>query len=175
MHRPYTKDLTHIALVAVFLAVCAWICLPTAVPFTMQTFALFLALDVLGGKKSCAAVGVYLLMGAVGLPVFSGGQGGSGILLGATGGYLLGMLPAALSFALLEKRCKRDLSRVLSMVLALVVCYSFGTLWYALLYAGESGLWAVAMYCVAPFVIPDLLKLALALSVGKRLRKILSL
>ena len=83
-----TRDLARAALFAALIAICSWISIPTAVPFTLQTFAVFLALGVLGGKLGTLSVAVYLLLGAVGLPVFAGFQGGLGALLGATGGYL---------------------------------------------------------------------------------------
>lgn len=173
MQSQKIKNMTHIALFAVIMAICAWICIPTALPFTMQTFGLFLALDVLGGKKGCAAVLVYLLLGAVGMPVFSGGQGGVGILLGATGGYLLGMMPGALVVWLLEKFCTCPWKKCISMVLGLVACYTFGSLWYGFFYARQSSIWAAFLYCVLPFVIPDLLKISLALLVGHRVKKTL--
>ena len=65
------KDIINISLFVTLLAVCAWICIPTVVPFTMQTFAVFLAMIVLGGKKGTVVVGIYLLLGAIGIPVFS--------------------------------------------------------------------------------------------------------
>ena len=83
-----TRELARAALFAALIAICSWISIPTAVPFTLQTFAVFLALGVLGGKLGTLSVAVYLLLGAVGLPVFAGFQGGLGALLGATGGYL---------------------------------------------------------------------------------------
>ena len=87
-----TRDLTLIAVFAAVIAVCAWISIPAAVPFTLQTLGIFLAVGLLGGRRGTISVGVYLLLGAVGAPVFSGFNGGIGYLLGATGGYLLGFL-----------------------------------------------------------------------------------
>ena len=86
------------ALFAVLLTVCAWISVPLPVPFTLQTFAIFAALGILGGRRGTWAVAVYLLLGAVGLPVFSGFRGGLGALLGTTGGYILGFLALALVY-----------------------------------------------------------------------------
>ena len=84
------KDLCYTALMAVLISVCSWISIQTVVPFTMQTFAVFCALELLGGTRGTMAVAVYLLLGAVGVPVFAGFTGGVGILFGTTGGYLLG-------------------------------------------------------------------------------------
>ena len=94
-----TLDLAYIALFAVLMAVCAWITIPLPKPlvqFTMQTFAMFMALTVLGGRRGLYTMLVYLLLGAVGIPVFSGFRGGIGVLLDTTGGYIIGFVAAAL-------------------------------------------------------------------------------
>ena len=93
-----TRDMAYIALMAVLLAVCSWISVPAPVPFTLQTFGVFCALGLLGGRRGSTAVLLYILLGAVGLPVFSGFQGGLGKLLGPTGGYILGFLLSALLY-----------------------------------------------------------------------------
>ena len=86
-----TRDLTLIALFAALIAICAWLTVPMPdVPFTMQTFGVFAALLLLGGKRGTLSILLYLLLGAAGLPVFSGFRGGIGSLLGTTGGYLVG-------------------------------------------------------------------------------------
>ena len=168
-----TQALARAALAAALMALCSWISLPTAVPFTLQTFALFLTLGVLGGRLGALAVGVYLLLGAVGLPVFAGFSGGLGALLGATGGYLLGFLLTALTVWGAERLWGRSAPVFLASSLAgLGLCYLFGTVWFAAVYASSSGpvgLAAVLGWCVAPFVLPDLAKLALALALRRRL------
>ena len=80
------------ALTAAIIAVCAWITVPGPVPFTMQTFGVFLALRLLGGKRGSISVALYILLGAAGLPVFSGFKAGIGVLIGPTGGYILGFI-----------------------------------------------------------------------------------
>ena len=168
-----TQALARAALAAALMALCSWISLPTAVPFTLQTFALFLTLGVLGGRLGALAVGVYLLLGAVGLPVFAGFSGGLGALLGATGGYLLGFLLTALTVWGAERLWGRSAPVFLASCLAgLGLCYLFGTVWFAAVYASSSGpvgLAAVLGWCVAPFVLPDLAKLALAVVLSRRL------
>ena len=84
--------MVYIAVFAVLIAICSWISIPTTVPFTLQTFAVFLAVGVLGGKRGSLSVLIYILLGAVGIPVFAGFSGGFGILLGQTGGYIVGFL-----------------------------------------------------------------------------------
>ena len=101
--RTKTTDLVYTALCAALIAVCSWISVPAAVPFTLQTFAVFAALNLLGGKRGTTAVLVYILLGAVGLPVFSGFKGGPGVLLGTTGGYIIGFLFTGLLFIFAER------------------------------------------------------------------------
>ena len=168
-----TRDLARAALFAALIAICSWISIPTAVPFTLQTFAVFLALGVLGGKLGTLSVAVYLLLGAVGLPVFAGFQGGLGALLGTTGGYLAGFLLTALTVWGAERRLGKSAPVFLvSCLLGLALCYLFGSVWFAAVYAASSGpvgLVTVLGWCVFPFVLPDLAKLALAVVLSRRL------
>ena len=174
-----TQQLVWTGIMAALIALCAWLTIPTAVPFTMQTFAIFLAVGLLGGKLGSLAVGVYLLLGAVGLPVFSGFSGGPGAFAGVTGGYLIGFLLMALVMWLGERLFgTEDLVFVLSGIGGLAVCYLFGTVWFLLLYTsttGPIGVWAVLASCVFPFLVPDGVKLALAFLLRRRLRKAMRL
>lgn len=174
------QSMAYIALFAVVMAVCSWISIPILeVPYTLQTFAVFLAVGVLGGKRGTLAVLVYILLGAVGVPVFAGFTGGLGYLLGNTGGYIIGFLFTALLMWLLEALLGRKLWILgVSMVLGLVVCYAFGTAWFMVVYArnaGAVGLGTALGWCVIPYIIPDLVKIALALVLTNRLRAILKL
>ena len=168
---------TLYALFAGLIAACAWITVPAAVPFTMQTFGICAALFVLGGRRGTWAVGVYLLLGFVGLPVFSGFQGGPGTLLGTTGGYILGFFAMAAVYWLMTAWLGEKLPvSILAMVLGLLVCYIFGTIWFMVLYARNSGPIGLATalgWCVFPFVIPDLAKLALAALLARRVSRFL--
>lgn len=170
-----TRDLALCALFAALIAVCAWISIPATVPFTLQTFAVFAALGLLGGKRGTVAIVVYLLLGAVGLPVFSGFQGGIGALLGTTGGYLLGFLLSGLIIWAMEARFG-DKTRVfiVSAVLGMLVCYAFGTVWYLVVYARTKGAVSLATvlgWCVVPFLLPDAVKIALAVLLRGRLKR----
>ncbi len=175
-----TLDLVYIALFAVLMAVCAWISTPKtpiSVTFTLQTFAMFAALTTLGGRRGLWAVVVYLLMGLVGLPVFTGFQGGPGVLLGTTGGYIIGFIGSALIYWLITAKLGSALPAVIcACLLGLLVCYAFGTAWFLALYTATKGpisLAAALTACVVPFVIPDLLKIALAVLVSRRVGKYL--
>ena len=127
--RSKTYDMVYVAVFAVLIAICSWISIPMTVPFTLQTFAVFLAVGVLGGKRGSLAVLIYILLGAVGIPVFAGFSGGIGQLLGNTGGYIIGFLFSALLMWLIEKLFGRKTWVLgISMVLGSdrVLCYRNG-------------------------------------------------
>ena len=149
--------------------------LPTGIPVTLQTFAVALCGCVLGPAVGSAAVGVYLALGAVGVPVFAGFSGGAGALVGTTGGYILGFLLCALTMWAVEAALGKSLWALgLGMVLGLIVCYVFGTAWFMVLYTRASGpvsLGTVLGWCVIPFIGPDLIKIAVALALSGRLRR----
>ena len=88
LEKVKTTDLVFIAAGAALITICSWISIPTAVPFTLQTFAVFVVLLILGGERGTLSTIVYVIMGAVGIPVFSGFKGGLGVLFGKTGGYI---------------------------------------------------------------------------------------
>ncbi len=168
-----TVDLALIAMFAAMIAICSWISIPATVPFTLQTFGVFLAVGVLGGKRGTLAVATYMLMGAVGIPVFAGFGAGLGHLLGSTGGYVLGFLFSALSMWGIEILFgRKNWVVVLTMTIGLVVCYTFGTVWYMFMYAGNTGtigIGTVLTICVVPYIVPDVIKMVLALAMRKRL------
>lgn len=170
-----TKDMTLIAMFAVLMAVCSWISIPTQVPFTLQTFAVFCALGVLGGKRGFFAVLVYVLLGAVGVPVFAGFTGGIGVLLGTTGGYILGFILSAGFYWLTEKLLGDGLVvRIISMVIGLALCYAFGTVWFMEVYAKTKGgidLMTALKWCVIPFLLWDAGKIFLSVVISEALKK----
>ena len=153
-------------ILAALIAVCAWIAVPIPpISFTMQTFAVLLTLGILGGKWGTASILIYLLMGIVGLPVFSGFRGGAAALLDATGGFLWGFLLAGLVYWLLER-----LGKLPAMIAAMLVTYACGCWWFTV-YAGDIGFGAALLTCVVPYLIPDAVKLWLAYSMSKQMEK----
>ena len=173
-HISTTADLTYISLFAIIIAICSWISIPTIVPFTLQTFGIFCALDFLGGKKGTLAIIVYTLLGAVGIPVFSNFTGGVGILFGVTGGYILGFIFSGFIYWTITAILgTRQHIRLVAMSLGLVTCYAFGTIWFMYVYGkhtGPIGVTTALMSCVLPFVIPDMIKIACAFILSKRLK-----
>lgn len=172
-------NMVYIALFAVLIAICSWISIPSIVPFTLQTFAVFCTLGLLGGKRGTLSVLVYILLGAIGVPVFSGFSGGVGILFGSTGGYIFGFMLLALIYWLITKIFgDKVLVEVIAMVIGLTVLYIFGTAWYMIVYArntGSIGLMTTLGWCVFPFIIPDLAKMVIAVILTKRLSKHVSI
>lgn len=173
--RKKTYDMAYIGLFVGLMAICSWISIPTAIPFTMQTFAIFLAVMILGGKRGTLAIVVYLLLGLVGVPVFAGFSAGPGVLFGTTGGYLIGFVFSGLLVWLMERIADRKVwVQMLSMLLGMVTYYIIGTIWFMVVYGNTNGpvsLLTALGWCVFPFVIPDLVKAALALGFGNALRK----
>lgn len=174
-----TKNMVYIAMFSIIIAVCSWISIPTAVPFTMQTFAVFCALGLLGGKKGTISILIYCALGMIGLPVFAGFSSGIATLMGTTGGYIIGFIFAGLVYWAITKLMGNKLwVMCLAMILGLLVCYTIGTIWFKIVYTntvGSVGIYAVLSWCVIPFIIPDLIKIVLALIIVKRVDKYVKL
>lgn len=172
-----TRDIAYIALFTALLAVCSWIAIPTPtrIDFTMQILGLFLILGTLGGKRGTLAVAAYLLLGAVGVPVFAGFSGGIGAFLTPSGGYLIGYIFTALLMWAMEKLIgTKPWAMAVSMVLGLAVCYAFGTAWFMAVYpmGGETvSLMTALAWCVIPYLPFDLIKIAAALTLSLRFRR----
>ena len=173
-----TRQLCAIAMGVALIAVCSWISIPAMVPFTLQTFAVCFVTAVFGLRMGLWTVAVYLLLGAVGAPVFTGFKGGFGALLGTTGGYLVGFLFTALIVGLaVEKLGRKIWILILSMAVGILLCYTFGTAWFMIVYArnsGPIGLGTALGWCVIPYLIPDGIKIALAAFLTDRLYPILN-
>lgn len=153
------------ALFAALTAVCSWLSIPVLdISFTLQTFAVFLTLGLLDGKRGTLSILIYLLLGVVGMPVFSGFQGGPGVLLGVTGGYLWGFLFSGLVYWLLER-----FGKLPAMIAGMLTCYLCGCLWFYL-YAG-GGLGLILLRCVVPYLIPDAVKIWLAYRLSVQLSR----
>lgn len=171
MKNKKTLDLTLTALFSVILCVCSWLSIPSAVPFTLQTFAVFFALLMLGGKRGTTSILIYILLGAVGLPVFHSFTGGPGILLGPSGGYITGFLLTALSYWLITKKAGETLCmKALALLTGLILCYLAGCIQFALI--SGSSVKSAFSACVLPFILPDTIKLILSLLLSSKLGKI---
>ncbi|MBE6657650.1 MAG: biotin transporter BioY [Ruminococcaceae bacterium] len=169
--------LSRTALLCALLCILSVITLPIgAVPATLSLLGVFLCGLLLPTKNACLAVLGYLLLGAVGLPVFSSMQGGIGVLLGITGGYLWGYLPAVWVLSVLNTRLPRIsshrfLSEIGASCAALLVCYTCGTVQFLCL--TNSTVTTALAVCVLPFLLPDLLKLAAARMLSRHFDRLL--
>ena len=167
-----TQKIAYTAMGTAFMVVCSWLYIPLPVPVTMQSFALCLLSAVLGTGAGLWIWACYVALGAVGLPVFSGFMGGLGALTGVTGGYILGFVFIPLCVGL-GARLRGRAALVLTMAMGIVLCYICGTVWYTLVYAESEGFLTALTVCVLPYVLPDALKILLAVYLSPRLKSIL--
>ena len=172
-------DLTYTAMFTSLIVVCSQICIPTPVPFTLQTLAVFLAGGLLGWKRGTLSVTVYILLGIAGVPVFAEFSGGLRVLLGITGGYIIGFLftAAAVGF-MCEKLGKKLWVLGVSMAVGLAGCYLFGTVWFIVVYTQKVepiGFISALGTCVVPYLLFDAAKIAAAALLVNRLDKIIKL
>lgn len=167
------REIAYAGMGAALITLCSWLSIPMTVPITLQTFAVCLVTALFGLKLGLVTVAAYLLLGAAGVPVFSGFRGGIGALLGVTGGYLVGFLFTAIAVGLaVRKFGKRTGVLVISMAVGILLCYAFGTAWFVAVYnrgSGEIGVLSALSLCVFPYLIPDGVKIAMAALLTKRL------
>lgn len=173
--RQQLINMTYIPLFAVFIALCSWISIPLTVPITLQTLAVFVTAGLLGTKRGISAVLLYIFLGAVGIPVFSNFNSGVSYLLGQTGGYILGFVLSTVAIGVITKIFGNS-ARVLAiaMLIGLLLCYAFGTAWFVVVYThntGPVGIFTVLMWCVIPFIIPDIIKIFIAIIIVKRVSR----
>lgn len=167
-------DIVYIGLSAAIIAVCSWISIPLTVPITLQTMGVVLISGLFGAKRGTLSTLLYILIGAIGVPVFSGFKSGFGVLLGSTGGYIIGFIFTALIVGIVSDKTNKLWALILSMVVGILVCYAFGTAWFAVVYAKANepaSLATILGWCVIPFLIPDAIKIALAAVLTNRLKK----
>lgn len=173
--RSVVMNMVFVAMFAALIAVCSIISIPVGeVPITLQTFAVCLSAAMLGWKRGALSVLIYILLGAIGIPVFAGMKGGVGVLAGPTGGYIVGFLLTAFVIGLAAGRSERKaLPLTLAMIVGVLLCYLVGTVWFMIItgmHLGES-----LILCVLPFLIPDCVKIAAAVLLANRLTKVVRL
>ena len=164
-------QLTAMALMAAVMCILGPMSIPIgAVPISLTNLVVYFAVYLLGTKNGAVSYLVYLLLGAVGLPVFSAYSGGLMKLAGPTGGYLVGFLPmAVISGVMLQAGKGRRLPAVAGMVLGTAAAYLLGTAWFV--FVTHTAFWQALTICVFPFLIGDGVKIALAATAGPALRR----
>ena len=159
------------AVFAALTAVLAQIQIPLAmVPINLALFSVYLSGILLGAKYGSISMLLYVLIGAIGVPVFAGLNGGAGVLFGKTGGYIIGYIVTSFLVGLLSKYFGYNFFKLLAiMTIGTISCYIIGTLWF--MFLTKINLWVSLMYCVFPFILGDVLKMILAASLAIRLKR----
>ena len=165
------KDLVQISIFAIILSICSYISIPFIVPITLQTFGIFITCLLLGGKKGTITIALWILLGIIGLPVFQGFKSGLAAIVGPTGGYIIGFIFSSMNMCIFEKCYKNNLIyKFLIMIMSLIICYIFGTIWFVKIYTNTNGdmtVFKALSICVFPFILFDILKIILAIIISQ--------
>ncbi len=175
MKKICISDMSLISMCVAIISLFSWIYIPFTVNFTLQTLAIFVICAVFKLKVSIFSVLIYILLGACGLPIFSGFGAGFGTLVGPTGGYIFSFMtfPFIINLFILKKR-NSLLRKILGMAVSIVCSYTIGTLWYYLAFGMGTDINFLQLLgiCVLPFIIPDILKIIIAVIISQRLAEI---
>lgn len=164
-----TKDLTVCSLFAAMTAILAQISIPFpgGVPLTMQTVAIALTGIILGSKKGFISICVYILLGAIGMPVFANFSGGLQIISGPTGGFILSFPIMTFIIGFVCERCDDKFMILGSIIVSAIVNYTVGTIYFAVV--TNSSLMTGFLACVVPFIFTDIIKALLSTIIGIKL------
>lgn len=156
------RNMALISVMAALICVLAPVAIPVGtIPITLATFVIYITAALLGPKRGTFATLLYIAIGMIGVPVFSAYRSGFGVVLGATGGYIIGYIPLAFISGLFVYRNKKNfIFYPLGMVVGTFVLYTVGTIWYMVLM--DSGLVESLLACVVPFLLFDLIKIIIA-------------
>lgn len=167
-----TRLMTLTAMMTAVTCVLAPFSIPIGtVPVSFTNFAIYLSLYILGCKMGTVSYIVYIMIGMVGLPVFSGFTGGIAKLAGPTGGYIIGLIPMALISGYFIEKYKNKFLHICAMIAGTIICYIFGTAWFCIVM--DSSVAAALAICVFPFIPIDIVKIILASIVGNILKNTL--
>ena len=165
-----TYEITMTALMAAVTCILAPLSIPIGpVPISFTNLAIYLSLYLLGWKRGTISYLIYLLLGLVGLPVFSGFTGGPAKLAGPTGGYIIGFIPMAIIAGIVIDKFTNRGIQILGMIVGTAICYAFGTAWFCFQSGYTVG--AALAVCVIPFIPADLCKMVIAMIIGPMVRK----
>ncbi len=168
-----TKNIILCALFAALTAILSQISIPlpfTPVPINLAMVSVFIAGGLLEAKMGAISQLVYVIIGAIGVPVFASFTGGFGIIVGPTGGYIIGYIIATIIVGVIVKKLGDSVySYAVAMTVGILGCYFVGTAWF--MYITQSGLIEALLMCVVPFLIGDILKIILSAFLVKKLKK----
>ncbi|MGI6727278.1 MAG: biotin transporter BioY [Anaerovoracaceae bacterium] len=169
-----TNKLILCAFFAALTAVCTMITIPlpfSPVPINLAILSVLLAGSLLGAKAGTLSQFVYVCLGAIGLPIFSNFSGGPSVLVGPTGGYIVGYIVTAFIVGTFsDKSAQKKLSMIWGFLIGLIACYIMGTLWF--MFIMKTNLWPTLMMCVIPFIPGDGFKILLAFLLTKKLKSL---
>ena len=171
------RNMIFISLFATLMCIGAWLHFPFIVPATMQTFVVFTSLGLMGSKSTFIMLVIYVALGAVGLPVFSGFSGGIGALTGPTAGFIWGFLLGVPVFHLAEKFCRKKALMIIPYILYILLHYIPGALWYCLFNFGSlslNGILSSTLVTVVPFIVPDAVKLIASIVTVRKIKRLVS-
>lgn len=165
-----TQQMALVAIMTALTCILAPFSLPIGpVPISLTNLVIYFSLYLLGWKLGTLSYVIYLLIGLVGVPVFSGFTAGPAKLFGPTGGYLIGFIPMAIIAGIvIDKYTEKWLLCLLAMIIGTIVCYALGTTWLA--YEAKMDMMAALWAGVIPFILGDLVKMALAILIAPKIR-----
>lgn len=163
------KNIAVIGVITAVTCILAPLSIPIGdVPISFTNLVIYFGLYLLGTKRGTISYIVYLLIGLVGVPVFSSFTAGPGKLFGPTGGYLIGFIPMALIAGIvIEKSGRKFIPGMIGMIVGTAVCYAFGTVWFVLVM--KTSVQAALTMCVYPFIVFDIIKMVLAALIGPQI------
>lgn len=165
-----TQQMALVAIMTALTCILAPFSLPIGpVPISLTNLVIYFSLYLLGWKLGTLSYVIYLLIGLVGVPVFSGFTAGPAKLFGPTGGYLIGFIPMAIIAGIVIDKFSQRWIQILGIIVGTAICYAFGTAWFCI-QAGYTVSAALAV-CVIPFIPADLIKMVIAMIIGPEIRK----
>ena len=174
MKKNNTYKMVLCSLFATLTAILTQIAIPIGpVPINLSTFVVFCAAALLGSKLGSLSLIIWVTLGIVGVPVFSMFRSGIGTLLGPTGGYIIGYIPATFITGLLIEKFNNNKALIypITMLAGMLTYFVLGTAWF--MFSTSTELWDALMICVFPFIPGDLIKILAATMVAKRVRPML--
>ncbi len=166
------RELVIAALMSALFCILGPLSIPIGpIPLSLTGLVLYMSLYITGRKMTAIAYLIYLIIGMIGLPVFSGYAGGLGKVIGPTGGYLAGYIFTALiSGTVIDKYYNNRIISIIGMYIGLIFLYAFGTLWYAIINEGNTVL-EILKICIIPFIPADSIKIILSAFLGPILKE----
>ncbi|MBE5935912.1 MAG: biotin transporter BioY [Lachnospiraceae bacterium] len=165
-----TKYITRIGVITAIMCIIAPISIPIGeIPITFTSLILFIFIYVVGWKTTLISYIIYVLIGLVGVPVFSGYVGGVSRILGPTGGYIIGMIPLIIISGIVINNSKNKVVNILGLIIGTIVCYLFGMIWFSFIM--NIRFIMAFNICIVIFIPGDVIKIIMAIIIGPRVKR----